>query len=508
MRAGVIDIGSNSIKLMIGERVEEKINILESLKNIVPLGKFTFFEERIPQNQINQIISVLEKYKMLLKQYDITETMVIATTAVREARNRDIFIDAVHRKTGFPIEVLNVGDVVYYIDAYLSYKLKDTFPIHEKNVLIAELGAGSLDISVMRKGFTVMSIGMPIGTLMLKQFMNKLDGSMQENIEAVKEHIAIEFAYLKRMLPKIKIDDIILIYEDHTYIQNIVSHEKRSAGFSQLTRDDSNKLLESLEGRGLDEISRTHKIPVDVSDTLGSYALILGMMFDLTENSYIFLLQTSLPEALLANMLLKLELSEKYNKTNQLISVATALCQRFDMDMNHVRQVAQLSKMLFDHLREHLSLNEPDALYLILAAYLHDIGQFVHNRSHHKHSEYIISALNLFRLTDEEIKIIACVARYHRRAAPNKAHLLYSSLPLEKKILVQKFSAILRIANALDRSHRQKVKTVSVKLGKAQELTIVVATSENFVLEKAEFNEKKDLMEEITGSKVGLSVTG
>ena len=101
MRAAVIDIGSNSTKLVIGEKAGDDIKILESLKNVVAIGQNTFYRRVSPRKYSMEIINVLEKYKTLIKQYEVTEIKVIATTAVREAENRDIFLDAVERKTGF-----------------------------------------------------------------------------------------------------------------------------------------------------------------------------------------------------------------------------------------------------------------------------------------------------------------------------------------------------------------------------------------------------------------------
>jgi exopolyphosphatase/guanosine-5'-triphosphate,3'-diphosphate pyrophosphatase len=161
---------------------------------------------------------------------------------------------------------------------------------------------------------------------------------------------------------------------------------------------------------------------------------------------------------------------------------------------------------MFDKLKDYLGLQEEDLIYLILAAYLHDIGVVIHNRSHHKHSEYMINCLSLFRLTEEEIKVIACVARYHRKAPPMKMHLLYSSLPLNRRIQVQKLASILRISNSLDRAHKQKVKSLDIKIGKSQEIILTVQTQENMLLEKADFLEKKEMFEEITGSKVTLII--
>ncbi len=507
MRAAVIDIGSSSIKLIIGERAEDDVKIIESLKNVLPIGKNTFFGGRIPQEIINQTVGFIEKYKQVLKEYEISECMVIATTAVREARNKDIFIDAIFRKTGFNIDVFNVGDVVYYIDSYLSQKLKKAYPINDKNLIIAELGAGSLDISVMEKGSTIMNVGFPIGTLKLKQLMSDLDGSIEEIYGAVKEFILNEIFYLKHSLPNLEIDDVILIDENYSqYLQTVLPSTKRESNFFQFKLAEAEEFLTSLINKNQDEISSVYKIPQDITDTIIGYAIVLNTLFKLTRNRHIYILETSLAEAILANTLFSVELSKKKNKLNQLISVANFLCLKYNLDWKHARHVAGLAEMLFNELKENLSLQETDSLYLILAAYLHDIGMFVNNRSHHKHSEYIISSLSLFRLTEEEIKIIACIARYHRRTAPVKTHILYNSLAPNNQILAQKLSAILRIANSLDRSHRQKVKKIEIAFNRKQDITLTVHTPESFVLEKASFLGNRKLFEEVSGNKINLAI--
>ncbi|MDD5194642.1 MAG: HD domain-containing protein [Candidatus Omnitrophica bacterium] len=507
IRAGVIDIGSSSIKLVIAERAAENIKIIESLRTAIPIGKHTFFKERISQETTNQTINILERYKQVLKEYEITEVMVIATTAVREARNKDIYLDAVLRKTGLNIEVLTAGDIVYYIDCYLYHRLKDTYPIHTKNLLIAELGAGSLDISVMEKGFTLMNLGLPLGTIRLKQLMSKLGGSSQENYEAVREYIENEFAYLKRGIPQITLDDIILIDENYyQHLQNILPNKKRESQFFQVSIEDTEAVISQILDKSSEELSRLYKIPLENADSVMGYAVILNLFFTLIANRNLYVLETSLAQAVLANILLDLEFSPKYNKTNQLISVANFLCSKYNVDINHAKKVAELCDTLFDNLKDQLGLKKKDSLYLILAAYLHDIGMFIHNRSHHKHAEYIISSLNLFRLTEEEIKMIACIARYHRKIPPMENHILYKSLSLDKQVLVQKLSVILRVANALDRSHKQKVKSMEINFGKNNDVTLVVKVEGNFILEKGEFLEKKELFEELTGNKINLSV--
>jgi exopolyphosphatase / guanosine-5'-triphosphate,3'-diphosphate pyrophosphatase len=508
MAAGVIDIGSNSIKLLIGELAEDDIMILESLKNIVPIGRATFLKGYISQELINLTVNVLEKYKKVLAEYGITQVFVIATTAVREATNRNMFVDTIRRKTGLEIEVLNVGDIVYYIDAYISHKLKDTYPIHNKNLLIAEMGAGSLDIALLKKGFTIMNIGLALGALRFKQLSSKLDGSREELAESMHEYIENEFAYFRSRLPRTHIDDIFLIDENQEYLKAILPHTKVSTNFFQFSVKEVEKVIGELSTKTAEEIAQEYDLPPENVDTLLPYMIILKMFFTITQNPHVYILETSLAEAVLANKAMGLELSKRYNKANQLLSVAHSICEQYNVNIDHAKNVAQVSKDLFEGLSGQLGLHSSESLYLTLAAYLHDIGKFISNRAHHKHSEYIISALNLFRLTDEEIKVIACVARYHRRGDPSKSHLIYNSLSEDKQIVVQKLASLLRIANALDHSQRQKVKEIKVLNGQTDDITLEVMTKDNFLLEKNDFQDKKELFERITGSRIKLSING
>lgn len=506
--AAVIDIGSNSVKLIIGEKDKDNnVKILETLRNVIPIGKDTFFRGRISQETINQTVSFLDKYKKTLQEYGVTAVNVIATTAVREARNRDIFLDTVRRKTGLAVDVLNAGDVVYYIDAFLTQKLKKTYPFHEKNLIIVELGAGSLDISVLEKGSALMNMGVPIGTLRLQQLVSKLDGSMEEVHEALAEYIENEILYVKNVMPALKIDDIILIEENYyPHLQSILFGKPKGESFSQLHLKESEEFLAKMREGNPERLMMKYKLPVEMADTIVAFAMILNKIYRLSRNKYINILKASLPEAVLAHQLLDFEISKEGHKAKQLISLAKNICRKYRTDLNHARHVVQMAETLFNGLKDILGVKDSEMLYLSLAGYLHDLGMFVNNRSHHKHAEYVINSSSLFRLTDEEMKIIACVARYHRRGLPSEDHLIYNSLSDENQILVQKLSALLRVANALDRSHRQKAKKVEIGFNRRQDVTLTVYTNENFLIEKAFFAERKKQFEDITGNRMSLIV--
>jgi exopolyphosphatase/guanosine-5'-triphosphate,3'-diphosphate pyrophosphatase len=389
----------------------------------------------------------------------------------------------------------------------LSHKLKKAYPIHEKNLFIVELGAGSLDVSIMEKGSALFNLGIPVGTLVLKQFMNSLDGSMEEIYGALNEYVDNEILYLEKLVPQFNIDDVILIDENYSrFLENILPNRKRDSDFFSFSKREAGELYDTVINNSPDQFGLQYDFPREISETIAGYAVVINALFKILKRRNIYILETSLSEAILANELLKVEVSKKTDKKNQLISVANFLCGKYGVDLKHAKKVVSLSEILFSALKESLGLTDDDSLYLILAAYLHDIGMFVNNRSHHKHSEYLISSFTLFRLTEEEIKTIACIARYHRKAPPLKTHLAYNSLSLEKQIVVQKLSALLRVANSLDISHKQKVKKLEVELTKNQEVVLNVSVNDSFVLEQASFYDKKRLFEEVTGNRLNLIV--
>jgi exopolyphosphatase/guanosine-5'-triphosphate,3'-diphosphate pyrophosphatase len=137
------------------------------------------------------------------------------------------------------------------------------------------------------------------------------------------------------------------------------------------------------------------------------------------------------------------------------------------------------------------------------AAILHDIGLAISNRSHHKHSQYIVSTQNFFYYSDEDRQIIANIVRYHRKTFPKHTHSDYSSLSHKSKMTVCKLSAILRIADSLDNNHRQLVEDLNITI-KKKSINIDIKTKDSIPIEEYSFNNKKDLFEDFFGLRVVL----
>ena len=142
---------------------------------------------------------------------------------------------------------------------------------------------------------------------------------------------------------------------------------------------------------------------------------------------------------------------------HQVLASADTLGRRYRFDHDHGHHVARLATRLFEQLREEHGLGDRERLLLQVAALLHDVGIYVSLRAHHKHSQYILAASQIFGLSNEETALVSNIARYHRRGLPQKSHLPFIALDRHDRLIVNKLAAILRVANALDAEHAQKV---------------------------------------------------
>jgi exopolyphosphatase/guanosine-5'-triphosphate,3'-diphosphate pyrophosphatase len=506
-RAGVINLGSSSARLIIGERQGAEVKVLESLRSVLPIGNDTFTSGVIAPETTRQVLEILERYTRLLKEYDVSETQVFATTAVREAENREIFLDVVRRKTGLEVEVFTPGDVVYYIVSYLYHRFRRRLPVEEKNLLVAELGAGTADFSLLRRGAIVRITGLPLGTMRINQLLTEV--SSGSGLVALRDYVAYELSQLRQSLPRIGVDGVILLSESLAYgLPPVLGRERLQGKLHTLSRTDAQEFARRCIGKPPDELVHDYRIPGDVAETLGGLAAIVETLFAVFQQPSAFVVETTLHEAVLTHRLQHPAELEQADKLRQLVSMARSLLHKYNADLRHAQQVARLARSLFTGLRTALALEPHDLSYLLLAAYLHDIGKFISASGHHRHSEYLIGSLHLFRLSEEELKVIACIARHHRRAAPSPDFALYRSLRPAHRLLVQKLTALLRIADALDRSHVQKVGQVEAKLDDSGGITVIAECPEDAVLERISFQDKKRLLEAITGCGVRLEAKG
>jgi exopolyphosphatase / guanosine-5'-triphosphate,3'-diphosphate pyrophosphatase len=165
--------------------------------------------------------------------------------------------------------------------------------------------------------------------------------------------------------------------------------------------------------------------------------------------------------------------------------------------------VAEVAVRLFDFLQADHGLKKRHRLLLRVASLLHEVGQFVSSRAHHKHSEYLIANSEIFGLNRLEITLVAQIARYHRHSVPRSSHPCYMALPREQRVVVSKLAGMLRVADALIRGNLRREHEIRFHR-RGDELVVTLPAGSDLLLEEHSLSAKGDLFEEIFGLKLRL----
>jgi exopolyphosphatase/guanosine-5'-triphosphate,3'-diphosphate pyrophosphatase len=137
------------------------------------------------------------------------------------------------------------------------------------------------------------------------------------------------------------------------------------------------------------------------------------------------------------------------------------MAKRYGVSLKHAKHVACLAHRLFEILQPLHQLTPPAGKLLEAAAYLHDVGHFVSSTGHHKHSAYLVANSDMPGFTDQERFAIAALCRFHRKSMPQPRHTYFQALDNETKRTVLRLTPLLRIADALDRGHEQRVQDLT-----------------------------------------------
>jgi len=188
---------------------------------------------------------------------------------------------------------------------------------------------------------------------------------------------------------------------------------------------------------------------------------------------------------------------------NQAIFSAKLLGRKYDFEADHAMTVSRFAVQLFDSMRRVHRMGDRERIMLEVAGLLHDIGYYVGTSDHHKHSYYLIKASPIIGLDDSQREVVAAVARYHSRASPKPSHREYEELSSSEQSIVAKLAPLLRLAEALDREHANKVKQLRISAGK--KLTLRLRGGGDLLLERWALARNSELFETVYKRKVVIT---
>lgn len=507
-----MDLGTNSFHLVVAKILgKERFKILTRDKEVVRLGSSSKDMKYLTPDAIDRAISAIRRFKIVSDSFN-AQIRAVATSATREAVNKEELISRVRKETGIEIEVISG-----YEEARLIYLgTLQALPIFNKRILMIDIGGGSTELLIGEKGNIIHGNSVKIGAVRLTTNFFP-DGKVKE--KAVEEARIYIKGAINPVVRAIKNEKIDLVVGSSGTISNI---GLMIYAFDKLNIDDEFNLNNyTYDKSSLDKIVKKilkaetiedrKKIPgLDEkrADIIVAGALILEQIFNELELPSITVSNFALREGIILDTINQEfgddhlgHLSDvRYNSVQHLAD----LC---NYEKEHAEQVTKIALRIFDFLKLKFELDDRAKEYLEAGSLLHDIGYHIGHTQHHKHSYYLVRNSELLGFTDNEIEIIANIARYHRKSHPKSKHEAFNKLSSKDRELVKKLSGILRVADGLDRGHKSIVKNVdmSIKDG-VLDMNLETTTPEYPELEIWGANRRKELFEESFGYKLDIGV--
>jgi exopolyphosphatase/guanosine-5'-triphosphate,3'-diphosphate pyrophosphatase len=503
----VIEIGSTGIRLLLAEiEGNGKWKEVDRAGKPVALGRDVFTTGQISRESFVECLSVLKNYREALSAWGIggSDVHVIATSALRAARNRDLFTDQVSRQTGFEISIVEGIEENRLMYLAVRFAMKNDIPqFWHSSSMILEVGGGSTEIMLLHQGKMVAAHSLHLGTILIDQ-RNRLALSTARSRERyLNENIHNTSIFLSSEMALSRVHTLIAAASDARVAAFHIG-TALNEHCHVMNRQSFITFVEELQSCSIEECVRKLQISFVDAEGLISGLLILKLFLNHTSAASLVVPHVSIREGLLLDLAMGVETESREEFFSQIIASAVNLGRKYHFDEAHSRFVADLSLSLFDALVHEHGMNRRERLLLEAAAILHDIGMFIRGSHHERHGQYIVVNSEIFGLRQDEQGIIANVIRYHCNNPPSGADIEYIALQREERILVQKMAAILRVADALDRGHSQQVGRITVER-KGDILILHPERNHDLSLEHIGLDEKADMFQDVYGYKVVLS---
>ena len=502
----VIEIGSTGVRLLVAEtRPDNKQNILDRSELPVHLGRDVFTSGIISQDTQNQLVQIFLRYKEQLISWGLTpeDTYCFATTAFRDAKNCDPVMDRILVQTGFRIHIadgieenkltyLGVSSCIQ--DQNVAFKNEDT--------VILVVGGSTTEIMLMNDGKMAGVHSLRFGTIRIEQHMKSLASSYDNIRRFVEESINSTKGSLDSELNISNVKQFIAVGPDVT-LAALQCGQPISTFLWKIEKEKFQLFVQDLQHYTVNEIVARFKISYTEAETLQVSLLIYNLFLQLTKANTIIVPET---DVLQGYLLSKTSTQNEFlmsEFTDQVVASAKNLLRKYHGDEAHAECVRMISCRIYDVMKSEVALDNQARLLLETAAILHDIGVFIRNDNHNLHSWYIIKNSEIFGLNRKDNTIVAEIAKYHKGALSPQDDENFLMMPRSDRMTILKLTAILRIADALDRGHIQQFSDFSIRLTSTS-LELHTKKSHNPVLERLALSEKSEMFESTFGYKVIL----
>ena len=493
-----IDVGSYELSCKIFEFSSSKgMREIDSVVYRLDLGSESFANRKISKEKVDELCHVLNSFKTVMNTYKVDEYKAYGTSAIRELENKMILLDHIQQRTGIKIEEISNSEQRFLNYKAIASKGGEFNRIIEKGTAILDIGGGSIQISLFEKNSLIATQNMKLGVLRLEESIGHLASNNESYANLLEETINTQLSVFKKLYLKDREIEHIIVVDDYVSMM-MQKYEKEGRDSSHLSYERFNRYVEEAKKTGKYEISRKYGVSEENAERMFISAIIIKRCMKVTGAKMLWSPGVVLCDGIgfeygQKNGILK----EEHDFEQDILACALNLSKRYMGNKKRSETLESIALTIFDSMKKIHGLGHRERLLLSLATLLHDCGKYISMSNLGECSYNIILYTEIIGLSHIEREMVANVVKFNHLQF-TYYDVVANSSKLDKKayLTIAKLTAILKLANGLDRSHKQKFNDIKIAL-KNHDLMITVNTNEDITLEKGLLQERADFFEEV-----------
>mgnify|MGYP002511650162 CR=1 FL=1 len=494
----VIDVGSYELSMKIFEfSTKTGMKEIDHIRHRIDLGNDTFTTGKISYEKVDELCHVLREFAQIMKGYRVEGYKAYGTSAIRETENTLIILDQIRQRTGIVVEVLSNSEQRFLDYKSIALKGEDFGKIIEKGTAIVDIGGGSIQISLFDKDTLVATQNLRLGVLRLQEHLDRMNAKPSKSEVLLEEMIQSQLAVFKKMYLKDRTIENIIVVDD--YVSSLVRRQLASSQNPGYVDSASyHMFMDYMRSHTRQEAAVHFGVAEESIPLIFISATMLKCMVRLMEAKLIWAPGVTLCDGIAYEYAEKNKiLVSKHDFEQDIVACARNISKRFMGSRRRGETLEHICVTIFDSMRRVHGLGKRERLLLRIAALLHDCGKYISMVNLGECSYQIVIATEIIGLSHRERGIVANVVKYnHQEFDYYKTLGMAATMDQESYLTIAKLTAILRVANALDRSHKQKFRDFKTTL-KEDQLILTVNTAEDITLERGLFAAKAGFFEEV-----------
>ena len=498
-RIAAIDVGSNSVHMVVAQiDADGGVTTLYRMKEMVGLGRISFPNNGLSTEAMDRAVASLGRMKVAAGQRQAEKIVAVATSAIREAANGGELIRRIRDELKLTVRVVSAREEARLI--YLG--VRGALDLGDKPHLMLDIGGGSVEFIVGDEKEARLLESRKLGAARMSATFVHSDPISENDLATLRAHYDEQLVALATRVHALKPARCL---GTSGTLENIAALCADGAHGGVIDRNKLLKLEERLIKSDAAERGRIRGLDDQRKEQIVAGVVLVASFMKRLDVKRIELCGAALREGILADYLSrhKPDLTIRREVPDPRRRSVLDLARRSNWHETHGTQVAKLLLKLFDDLRPLHKLGDRDRELLEYGAWLHDIGWHIGSRDHHLHSAYLIKHGDLQGFTKEEVRTLAALTRFHRKAPPDKSFKSFRKLTAHDQRAVQVGTALLRLADGLDRSHASAVTDLVAAIGKHR-VTVTATSPVDVQLELWAARDKQAAFEDVFGRAIAF----